>query len=414
MNSTSIPSLDHPASLPTPASYTTPAAWSTPAVLTEPWHLLQRSDALDEELAAALAGLVPVILWEPHRSLSPLRPRFQEDKQPLADGLHACTFPLLRGFARLPAACLTRTGAALAARLARHCARPERSTLLCNTSLFAGVAEHWKGPVVYWLTDLMVRYDGLNPRLIRALDRRLCRRADLVCPNSHRIARYLREEAGCPDSKIEVLPNATRPRSVLPTPSTVPDTPPSAYAHLPQPLAGVIGNLSENMDWLFLQRLLELTPWLSWAFVGPTAMPVRDRAQRRAREAVMRHPRTVFTGSQPHAELATHDRAFSVAVLPYLRREPTFSGSSTRFYEHLAAGHPILATPGVAELLTQEPLLTLVPTPEDAALALDTLRACNFNDGLRSLRWKASQQNTWRHRALTLHAALNQRLSIGD
>ena len=41
--------------------------------------------------------------------------------------------------------------------------------------------------------------------------------------------------------------------------------------------------------------------------------------------------------------LAAYARAFDVAVLPYRRVEPTYSGSSTRFYEHLAAGPEVEA-----------------------------------------------------------------------
>ena len=107
-------------------------------------------------------------------------------------------------------------------------------------------------------------------------------------------------------------------------------------------------------------------------------------------------------GRKPYGELVQYARAFDLAVLPYRRVEPTYSGSSTRFYEHLAAGRPILATRGFEELLRKQPLLTLVDTAEEAAEAIRNLEANGFDDGLAPQRWLASQQGTWEERASTL------------
>lgn len=375
------------------------------------WHVLQRSDAVDEEMALGLSGFVPVILWEPDRSVLPVRPRFDEaERRVEGSRLRVRRFPLVRGFWRMPTAALETMGRALAARLAKHCTVPSESALVCTTSLFAYVADYWPGPVVYWLTDLMVQYDSLRPETIRRLDRQLCRRAELVCPNSERLATYLHEDAGCPVEKLAVIANAARSESIFAAPPSTPANLPADYEELRRPVAGVIGNLAENMDWVFLNKLIGLVPWLSWVFVGSTAMEIRDPDQRRARKAVMRDAKARFTGPRPHQELLLHARAIDVAVLPYRRREPTYSGSSTRFYEHLAACQPILATAGVAELVGKEPLLKLVHTPEEAAAVLQELRSVGFDDGLRSLRWQTSRENTWRERAQAMQRALEARM----
>ena len=385
---------------------------ATPPSDGEVWHVLQYSDVLDLELSMELAELAPTFLWEPDRSVLPVRPRFQEtERRIFGSRLRIRSFPLMRGYARSPWSSMARTGPALAARLARRSASPKEATLVCTTPYFAPVAERWQGPVVYWLTDLMARYEGVDPALLRELDVRMCRVADLVCPASERLASYLREEAGCAAEKIELLPNATRAANILPVPLTAPAPLPEGERPWTGPVAGVIGNLADNMDWVFLQELLQLTPWLHWAFVGPTSRPAEDAEQARARDAVMRHPQTRFLGFRPYGELCQYARALTVAVLPYRRREPTYSGSSTRFYEHLAAGHPILATPGVAELLEKTPLLTVVGTPAAAAAALEALRAADFDDGQRTLRWEASRGSTWKARAATMRSALAERLA---
>ncbi len=103
--------------------------------------------------------------------------------------------------------------------------------------------------------------------------------------------------------------------------------------------------------------------------------------------------------SDAGCELQTYARCVDVAVLPYMKREPTFSGSSTRFYEHLAAGRPMLATRGFAELLEKEPLLKLVDEPEELAACLRSLAAAGFRDGYEADRWEASKVGTWQKRA---------------
>lgn len=379
------------------------------------WHVLQFSDVLDFELSAELACHAPTVLWEPDRSVLPLRPHFRERVREVpGTQLSIRSFPLMRGYARAPILKVARTGPLLLRRLSGHCADAAEAVLVCTTPYFAPVAELWPGPVVYWITDLMIRYALTDPGLLLELDRRMCGAATLVCPASERIARYLYRDARCALAKIEVLPNATRAANLLPAPLARPLALPGegpGEGMAVGPVAGVLGNLSDNMDWVFLEAVVERTPWLTWAFVGPASRPIEDREQARAYDAVRRHKRSLFLGRKAYGELCHFARAFTVAVLPYKRREPTFSGSSTRFYEHLAAGHPILATPCVSELLAKEPLLRLVPTAEAAVEALENLRQNGFEDGQRLARWEASRHNTWRVRAATMRTALAERLA---
>ena len=382
------------------------------------WHLLQVSDVLDTEFASALAELVPVLAWEPRRSLLPSRIRPGQEEERLfynnswdqqEPALRVRQLPLLRGFARMPISLFARTGPAVLARLLAQTPDPARSPLICTAPFFAPVAELWPGPVIYWLADLIAEYPSQDRKTVIRLDRRLCRAATLVCPNSTRLRRYLIDHAACDPKKIQVLPNATRASNLLPQ---VPDHAaplPSTASHPNRPVAGVIGNLAGNMDWVMLERLLELTPWLSWIFVGPVQMEIEDPVARRARDAVMVHERTDFVGRKPYGELASFARSFDVAILPYKLCEPTYSGSSTRFYEHLAACRPMIATPGLEELIRKVPLLSLVDNAEEAADSLDELRAKNFDDGLAEMRWNASRDGTWQVRARTVRHALAER-----
>jgi glycosyltransferase involved in cell wall biosynthesis len=281
-----------------------------------------------------------------------------------------------------------------------RCERPDDSPLICSTPFYASIAEIWRGPVAYYSTDLTHAYDGLNSEQVKHLDRRICRVATAVFPNSRRIADYFIEQAGCDPAKITVIPNATRQSNISAAPLLLPAPLPDDICVLPRPIAGVMGNLGENMDWLLLSEAIALTPGIQWVFVGPTAMRIRDRAQAEARQAVQRM--ATFVGAKSYGELQQYARAFDVAVLPYKKKEPTYSGSSTRFYEHLAACRPMISTRGVAELVEKAPLVTLIDSPEELQEAMQYLQQRQFRDGLETKRWLASQGTTWEERARTL------------
>ena len=376
------------------------------------WHLLQASDVLDLELAAALTDSVPLTAWQPKHTFLLWIAKITDLHNPHYPTVRIKQFPLLRGYARPPLSAIARTGSTLTAMLLKQTPDPRNSPLICTVPYFASVAECWPGPVIYWLTDLITEYTSARGIDIPALDRRMCRAATLVCPNSERLAGYLTRKAACDPEKIHILPNATRTTNLLPAPPQSPADLPPDLQHLRRPIAGVIGNLAGNMDWLLLQGMIEQTEHLSWVFVGPTAMPIPDPAQAAARAAVLAHPATHFVGKKPYGDLARYARAFDVAVLPYLRGEPTYSGSSTRFYEHLAASRPMLATSGLEELTRKVPLLRLIATVPDGVAGLQHLQNIRFDDGLTHARWAASQVGTWHTRAQSMQDALALRLPL--
>jgi hypothetical protein len=126
-------------------------------------------------------------------------------------------------------------------------------------------------------------------------------------------------------------------------------------------------------------------------------MTISDSAQRRARAALLKHGgRVRFTGSQPYGALQQFACSFAVAILPYRFGEPTYSGSATRFYEHLAP----------AELRTKQPLVSLASDADAFVSKLHELEANQFHDGHERARWITSRHETWEQRAQTMLNAL--------
>jgi hypothetical protein len=381
------------------------------------WHVLDANSIWIKEFSSALSGMVPASGWVREMSWTGMF-RSRVKRVHAADPpVDLCYFPLQRGYtSRFLRS--WRFGEALAERIAdaSECGDATESPLICTTPYYAPVAELWPGPVVYYLTDLTKGYAGADAQLVQQMDRQMCNAATLVCPNSQRIANYLRDEIGCAGSKIVIVPNATRRANVFGEMPQGPGTLPDDLSRLSRPVAGVIGNLAANLDWVLMRKVIDASPGYSWAFVGPTKMGIPDMAQRRARQdLISRGGNVVFTGEKPYGQLRDYARCFDVAILPYQPpSEPTYSGSSTRFYEHLAACRPMVSTRGFEELLHKEPLLRLADNDAEMTAALAELRAIGFRDGHEESRWHASQVGTWEDRAGTVVAALRERLGIPE
>ena len=374
------------------------------------WHVLDVGSVWLKEFTSALSSLVHTTGWLPVMSWSGMTQTWEREERMGNPAFPVRLFPLQRGYSDFPISLIHDFAEPQVERMIRQSDVPAESPLICTTPYYAPVAERWKGPVIYYQTDLTVAYAGVKPATVRALDRRMCKAAAAVCPNSLRIAEYMVDEAGCDASKIDIVPNATRAENILASAPSGPGRLPSDLSDLPRPIAGVLGNLAANLDWELLLEAVERTPGYSWAFVGPTDMEVPESAQQQARARLMRWGgRVRFTGSKPYAALQSYARCVDAAVLPYRRKEPTFSGSSTRFYEHLAACRPMLSTRGFEELLHKEPLLRLVNDARQIATGLQELAAQNFADGVEEARWRASTVGTWDVRAKTVIRALATR-----
>lgn len=373
------------------------------------WHVLTESSVPAAEFSLALSRLADVIAWVPQMSgLGWIQNWTETEHSDESKRLRRVRFPLQRGFSRFPLAQMPAAYRSIHALLMRETECAPRTGLICTSSFYARVAAMWEGPIVYYATDYTFAYDGLSSDRVLSADREMCAVADLVCPNSTRLATYFIDRCGCPAERITVLPNATRAANLRSCPSQGPDPLPGDLPPISRPVAGVIGSMAANLDWKMLSDLIEKAPAYTWLFVGPSSMPIREADVRGARARVMKMPGTVFVGAKPYKNLVDYARAVDVAVMPYMKREPTYSGSATRFYEHLAAGRPILSTRGVEELLQKEPLLHLADTADQMAHELELLLKSKGQDGYEQARFFASQTETWERRTETMIYSLRQ------
>ncbi|CAN5559965.1 hypothetical protein BH10ACI4_BH10ACI4_17920 [soil metagenome] len=375
------------------------------------WHILSVSSVPVREFAMAMHRTIPTLAWVPQMLMTGCARNWIRTETCRVSGLQELHFPLQRGYARKYIEHFVRSSDRITGLLMAQSDKPRSTVLICTSPFWAPVAERWPGPVIYYATDLTVAYASLKASQVKELDARLCRVANLVCPNSKRIAQYLQAEVGCKPELIRLVPNATRATNVRKA-SDGPLNLPEDVADIKRPVAGIIGNLANNIDWLLLLDAIEQTPSYTWLLVGPSTMRMASAEHREARRKTLRHPRVRNIGVRPYEALRDYARAFDVAVLPYRRVEPTRSGSSTRFYEHLAACRPMLATRGVEELLTKVPLVRLFNTSSELAEELLKLSE-EKTDHLEEVRRLASIGETWDARAHCMIDSLREVKGLG-
>lgn len=273
---------------------------------------------------------------------------------------------------------------------------------------YASVADAFRECITaYYVTDNF-RACFPDQAKIAALEKKLAARVTHVFPNSERIRSFFVDEAKVEQDRVTVIPNGVRSENVPPAPLHTPAEPPAEMPPVSRPWALVMGNLAANTDWPLLQEVIKSTPWLNWVLVGPTEMPCASQEHERIRRKLLEdEPKVRYLGWQPPGTLMSFARACDVAVLPYTKREPTYSGSSTRSYEHFAACRPILASEGFAELLDRKPLVTICGSPAEMTASLESLREKGFRDGYEEERWQLAKISTWEHRAASMLEVLD-------
>lgn len=287
---------------------------------------------------------------------------------------------------------------------------PDKTLVIFSAPHYLHVARALpRHPKVYYVTDNFRGYsrqDDNGP--VGELERLMAQAVDLVCPNSPRTAKFFQLNCSIPQRKIRLIPNGFREENLPAEPLLVPAGPPPELDSVPRPWALVLGNLAANVDWKFLQAVVNATAWLHWVFIGPSEMSCADDEDEEIRVQLLRNQRNIrYLGSRDPGQLYRFARACDIAVAPYRRAEPTISGSSTRSYEHFASGRPLVATNGMAELCDRTPLVAICPTSDAMIAELERLRSIGFSDGLEIERWRIASGSTWLQRAQAMLNTIN-------
>jgi glycosyltransferase involved in cell wall biosynthesis/uncharacterized SAM-binding protein YcdF (DUF218 family) len=248
--------------------------------------------------------------------------------------------------------------------------------------------------LVYYCANDMAGLWGDTSR-VRKWETRLFRDAHLVFV----ISEALRERAAAVSSSVHWFPdgvdfdkfaNARAHAEV-----------PEELRHVPRPIVGYVGALSQVFDQDLIVGLAQQLPEATIALVGP---PYADLTRLEA------CPTVKLLGPRPHDEVPAFVKAFDVALVPYVKAPFTDSVYACKLNEYLAMGVPVVTT-DVREMRrfveTHGPVVAI---GRDAVDFVEKVReAVADNDENRRLgRIDVAAANSWHHRFAELSAVIER------
>jgi hypothetical protein len=209
--------------------------------------------------------------------------------------------------------------------------------------------------IVYYCSDDYRSYSGWGGESSIALEAEMCRLATLsifvsAALRDRAIAEYRLDPTRC-----IVAPNATEQRFA----ETV--VRPPAIGALPGPVFGTIGVFNDRIDFDFLEAVAQSPETGSLALVGPVDAALDTNATIKRMRS---NPKIHWLGAQPHSEIHAWMAGIDIAVIPYAPTQFNHFCSPMRLWDHLAIGHPIIAT-GACDQIARQPGIFVTSTRRD-------------------------------------------------
>jgi hypothetical protein len=248
-------------------------------------------------------------------------------------------------------------------------------------------------PCYYYCSDDYRSYSGWGGDAMKEMEAALMSQVDHAFFVSQSLADRAMADYGIPPNKISVSMNAAEEsflQAVVPTKiQAVLD----AHPRLRRPIAGVVGGVNDRLDFDLLRACADLPELGTLLFVGPVEKPPSP-----ALRQLLRHPKCLFVGRQPHADLPCWLQLLDVALIPYRNTQFNRHCSPMRLFDHLASGRPILATVGCPQVLTMAAWVQVANEERNFVGALtDLLRG---NSPFRSTAMVSyAHEHTWASRA---------------
>ena len=212
-------------------------------------------------------------------------------------------------------------------------------------------------PCVFDCMDLLPEFGP--PRVRKAMadaERSLAVAANAIVASSEPIARHLREDYGCEETPVEIVPNAAR----IPELSGAKPVP-----GLARPSLVYVGTIDAWFDWDSILSAARNHPEWSFELVGPVVA--------RPEEA----PGNIhFHGPVPHEAVADWLVSADVLLIPFVRNRLIDAVDPVKMYEYLAAGRPIVSSwwPLLARF-SKFPAVSFYRVSDDAGMDGPALRS---------------------------------------
>jgi hypothetical protein len=180
----------------------------------------------------------------------------------------------------------------------------------------------------------------------------------------------------------------------------------SRFRKLKRPIAGVIGGISDRLDFDLIGKVAESDAVGSVLLVGPVAAGFKDARL----DTLRRNPKCIFAGEQAHDALRVWLQAVDVALIPFRSCHFNTMCSPLRLFDHLAASRPIVAMDACSQVREFQDCVQVASSgAEFLAKVKEALSGPADPARLESMR-KCAREHTWAARALTLNSRIDAEL----
>jgi glycosyltransferase involved in cell wall biosynthesis len=179
--------------------------------------------------------------------------------------------------------------------------------------------------LVYHCADDYAHVQGF-PSTLPDLEADLCQQADLVITTSETLCQERRRF----NPNTHWVPNAADVEHF-----SVPATPAAELQHVPRPIVGFVGGLSQWVDVSLIGTLARARSDWSFVLVGPVGTDV---------SAVKDLSNVTLLGPRAYDGLPAYLAAMDVGLIPFKQDRVTYHADPIKAYEYLAAGLPVVAT----------------------------------------------------------------------
>jgi glycosyltransferase involved in cell wall biosynthesis len=185
--------------------------------------------------------------------------------------------------------------------------------------------------LIYYCVDEYTAFSGVSSRALAETERNLLRTSDLVIVSADQLL-----QSKSPENPRTFLVrhgvDFDHFRRALDSATKVPDE----IAHLPRPIIGYFGLLSQ--DWIDLELLVALARRFSHGslvMLGKIAMDV---------SALRALPNVHLLGRKSYESLPAYCKGFDLGIIPFPISVVTLNSNPLKAREYLAAGLPVVST----------------------------------------------------------------------
>ena len=248
-----------------------------------------------------------------------------------------------------------------------------------------------RNKLIYQRTDRYEEYPNVDVQTITDYDRKLKSEADLTVFVN---ALLYDQEAGQCKNAIYLDHGVDFDAF-----SSAQDNPkkPEDIACIDGPVAGYFGAIDPHkLDVKFIETVAELSPEISFVFVGKVSREFIHLAERK---------NVWFLGQKPYDQIPDYGKSFDVAILPWRKSPWTEAANPIKLKEYLALGKPVVSTSAFSEIEKYLDLICVADTPEEFSRNIANA-VCDNSPEQIAARRKRVEHTSWDSKAEEVLAAV--------